>query len=303
MIRSVTVINPRGESIQLELRFPERSGFLIQDITGLGPSKANINSTDLSTMDGSIYNSSRLSSRNITLNLKLMANPTVETMRQLSYKYFPIKKRVTLRIELDNRTVETYGYVESNEPVMFSSQQNTQISIVCPDPYFYSLEEDKTVTIFSGIVPAFEFPFSNESGTESLIEMGTIILTQEQNIPYDGDSEIGVTIFIHAVGDVTNLVIYNPLTGESMKIDTDRLTTLTGYAIINGDDIIISTIKGQKSITLIRDGISINILNCLDRDVDWLQLSRGDNGFSFYSDTGLTNLQFRIENQTVYEGV
>lgn len=304
MINSVTVTNDRGESIKLELRFPEKSGFLVKDIRGLGPTKADINSTDLSTMDGSIYNSARLNSRNITITLKLMDNPTVETMRQLSYKYFPIKKRIKLLIETDNRTCETYGYVEANEPVIFSDQQTTQISIICPDPYLYSTGNQGTITAFSGIVSMFQFPFSNESTTENLIVVGSMTTDQDlKTIVYEGDSEIGINIFIHATSTATDLTIYNPKTMEIMKIDNARLIALTGYGIKTGDDIVISTIKGQKSITLTRDGNNINILNCLDRDVDWFQLSRGDNPFTFYTLEGANNLQFRIENQTVYEGV
>ena len=303
MIKSVTVINHLNESVKMELRSPEKSGFLIQDITGLGPAKANVNSTEMATSDGSIYNSARLNSRNIVLTIKLMSNPTVEYMRQLSYKYFPIKKNIKLIIETDNRTCVAYGYVESNEPNIFTSSQTTQISIICPDPYFYSLDENNQITVLSGVEELFELPFSNESLDTDEIIMGNIIATRSQNIYYTGDSEVGITIFIHADGEVTNLIIYNLTTRESMKIDTDKLTALTGSNIILGDDIVISTIKGNKYITLIRGGEFINIINCLGLSTNWFQLRKGDNVFAFDADTGRTNLEFRIENQTVYEGV
>jgi len=304
MINAITVTNYLGESLKMELRFPEKSGFLIQQIAGLGPSKANINSTELSTADGSMYNSARVTSRNIVLTLKLLEHPTIETTRQNTYKYFPIKKRVKLLIETDNRICETYGYVEANEPDIFSRQETTQISILCPDPYFYSAgETGTTVTIFAGIESLFEFPFENNSLTEDLLELGEVILNQEQTIYYSGDAEIGVTIYIHALGTATSLTIYNSLTREVMKIDTDRLAALTGSTIIAGDDIFVSTVKGNKYVQLLRDGVYINILNCLDKDADWFQLAKGDNVFAFTAATGGTSLQFRIENQTVYEGV
>ena len=168
MINSIIVTNHLEESIKLELRFPERSGFLVQDITGLGPGKANINMTELSTTDGSVYNSAKINARNIVITIKLMANPTVEVMRQLSYKYFPIKKRIRLVIETDNRTCEIYGYVETNEPNMFSSKSTTQISVICPDPYFYSTgEEGITITVLAGIEALFEFPFSSEVSSKN----------------------------------------------------------------------------------------------------------------------------------------
>jgi len=301
MIKSVKVTNHLGDSIKMELGFPEKSGFLIQNIDGLGPSKATINSTELSTSDGALFNSARVGSRNIVLTLKLLPIPNIESVRQKTYKYFPVKKILKLTIETDNRTSSIYGYVESNDPVIFSNNETTQISIVCPDPYFYS--EYINNTIFAGIEPLFEFPFSNESLSENLIEIGSIVINQEKTIVYSGDSDIGVIIYIHAMGEATNITIYNSGTREVMDIDTTKLVALIGSGIQAGDDIVISTIKGHKSIYLIRDGIYMNILNCLGRDADWFQLAKGDNVFAFTSDTGASNLQFRIENQIVYEGV
>lgn len=301
MINSMTVINYLGESITLELGFPEKSGFLIQKIEGLVPGKATINTSTLAGSDGSIYNSAVLPERNIVISLKYLFKPTIETVRQLSYKYFPIKKWVTLVFETDNRLCEISGVVESNEPDIFSKEESAQISIICPDPYFYSIEQN--LTVFCGIADNFQFEFANESLTEDVIEFGIISTDTEQTIYYSGDADVGVTITIHALGEVKNITIYNTGTRESMKIDTDKLTTLTGSDIVARDDIIISTIRGNKSITLLRDGVYTNILNCLDRDSDWFRLAKGDNIFAYTAEYGLTNLQFQVENRIAYEGI
>lgn len=304
MIKSVTVTNHLGESKKFELRFPEKSGFLIQSISGLGPAKANINSTEIATNDGSIFNSARLTSRNIVLSLALMMQPTVEDIRLMAYKYFPIKKRIKLIFETDRRTAEIYGYVESNEPDIFSKYVTTQISIICPDPYFYSAGQNGIQrTIFYGIEPLFEFPFSNESLTENTIIFGEIVNLSEQSIFYNGDSDVGLNITINATGEATNVAIYNALTRDVMYINTDKLELLTGSPIINGDEITISTVKGNKYINLLRDGENINILNVLDKTTRWHQLSRGDNLFAFVADTGIDKLQFQVENRIVYEGI
>lgn len=304
MIKSITVYNHLDESIQLELAFPEKSGFAIQQISGLGPVKATINTADFSTMDGSIYNSARISARNIVMTLIFLDNPNVETMRQLSYKYFPIKKRIKLVIETDNRLAEIYGYVESNEPVIFSQRETTQISIICPNPYFYSSGlEGEQLTIFSGFEKRFQFPWSNESVTEKLIETGVILKNQTQTAYYQGDGDVGINIEMVAMGSIGNITIANLTTGEVMKLDSAKLESLTGSAIVLGDELYISTIKGQKSIILLRNGEYINILNCLDKDVSWFQLVKGDNVFHFDADEGVANLVFRIKNKIIYEGV
>lgn len=302
MIKSITVTNYLGDSLKLELTKPEKSGFIVETMSGLGAGKATINTTEVATNDGSLYNSARVSSRNITLGLRFLYDPTIEDVRQRSYKYFPLKKKVTLQIETDNRLSEIEGYVESNEPDIFSKEEGADISIICPFPFFYSASGDQT-TIFSGVEPVFEFPFSNESLESKLLIMGEIQNKTENVVVYEGDVETGVTITIHALGEATNITIYNVSTRESMFIDTAKLESLTGSGIVAGDDIVICTVKGQKSIRLVRQGDTTNILNCLGKNADWFQLSKGDNIFAYTADTGTTSLQFKIENKILYEGV
>lgn len=304
MIKSVTITNHLDESIKLDLFNPEESGFIIKSIEGLGPVKANINFKELATNDGSIDNSARLSSRNIVMSLQFMESPTIEETRLKSYKYFPIKRNIKFLIETDSRICETIGRVETNVPIIFSNAEGCQISILCPNPYFYSAGENGTnQTIFYGTEPLFEFPFSNESLTEDLIEFGSIENRTEGTIYYDGDAEIGITIQIHAVGEAEGLVIYNTKTREIMRINDDKLKSLMGSGIQAGDEITITTSRGEKGIYMLRSGVTTNILNSLEKPIKWFQLSKGDNTFAYTASAGLTNLQFRIENKVIYEGV
>lgn len=304
MIKAITVTNYLGDSLVLNLARPEESGFVVKSVTGLGPGTANINTTEVSTNDGGLYNSSRLSTRNIVITLGFLWKDSIEDVRQKSYKYFPIKKKLTLLIETDNRQAEIEGYVETNDPNIFSKEEGADISIICPNPFFYSSGVDgSNTTVFYGIDPMFEFPFSNESLYDALLEMGSIQNQHEKVVTYNGDAEIGVTITIHAIGEASNITIYNTGTREIMKIDTEKLTALTGSGIIAGDDIVICTVKGNKSIKLLRSGKTTNILNCLDKNTDWFQLAKGDNIFAYTAQSGSSNLQFKIDNRVIYEGV
>ena len=309
MIKSVTITNYLGDAITMDLRKPNETGFLIKSIEGLGPVKANINTTEIATRDGSMYNSSRASQRNITMTIVFVDSEqreTIEGLRHKTYKYFPLKKNLTMAIETDTRTLQTIGYVESNEPEIFSSQEGTQISIICPDPYFYSYGEDASqVTTFNGITPEFEFPFSNESLTESLIEFGSINQASEGVVVYNGDSETGIRIYIHLLDEVSDIILYNLDTREMMKLYGDRIAAIVGSPLQAVDDININTIKGQKSIELVREGITYNILNSLDRNSAWFTVKKGDNLFAFTTtDPEETpNIQLSIENPILYEGV
>lgn len=303
MIRSITIRNHLDNSIKLELTRPDLSGFIIKSMDGLGPTKANINTTDIATNDGSIFNSSRLDKRNITLNLEFFQTDTesIEDIRQKTYKYFPINQRVYITVETDNHTLETEGYIETNEPYIFSKNEGTNISIICPDPFFYS--KNIVETVFSGVEPLFEFPFSNESLTTSLLEFGAIQNKTEQVIVYEGDGKVGISIYIHALGSVSNIKIANVKTREIMILNTDKLATLTGSGIKAGDNIVINTQKGNKNVTLIRDGVRTNILNCIEKGSQWFTLVKGDNIFAYTTDSGSSNLQFYITNKVAYDGV
>lgn len=300
MIKKITVTNYVGDSLELDPFHPEDSGFIIKSIDGLGPVKSSINTAESATMDGSIYNSAKSEQRNIVFDFQFMSDSSIEDVRLKSYKFFPNKKQLTIRVETDRRTAEITGYVEENKPDIFSENEGCQVSIICPDPYFYSVEEQETT--FSGVNPRFTFPFSNPVGEKTLI-MGDIVRYKERTINYYGDEETGVTIKIHATGPIENITIYNAKTDESMNINTDKIRALTGSGIIAKDDIIINTVKGHKSMKLIRDGITTNILSALGRGQKWFTLAIGENVFYHVVSSGEQFMDLTISNRVLYEGV
>lgn len=302
MIKSIKVTNPKGESLVLDLFHPEKSGLIVRSISGLGPPKANINLTDLATADGALYSSARASTRNIVFNLQFMFAPTIEDSRQLTYKYFPLKKLVKIEVETDNRNLETSGYVESNQPDIFSKEETTQISILCLNPFFY--DPNPSVTQFATVTPTFEFPFSNESISESLIEFGTINLDTRSIIDYVGDVDTGVLITIHALGSVSgSLTIYNVETQEKMVIDLAKIKTLIGKDYGSGDDIIISTVSGDKYVQVLHDGKYTNAIAAIEKLADWFQVSVGRNIFNFTVTKGIENLVMSFSYRNAYGGI
>lgn len=301
MIKTITITNHLNESLSIELTNPDASGFIIKSIDGLGPAKANINVTNLITNDGGRYNSARLDTRNIVLSLAFIESPTIEDTRLKSYRFFPIKKNITFKIETDRRVCEIMGYVESNEPDIFSDSEGCQISIICPDPYFKAIKPGKV--LFNSVEPKFKFPFKNDSLTEKLINFGNIKRNTEESIIYSGDNEVGVLMTIHALGPIIGLALYHVESNSMIKINDDRLEDMTGSKIIFGDDIVINSAIGEKKIELIRNGTVYNILNVLDRPINWFMLRRGVNTFSYAVEDGLSNLQMTIEYKILYEGV
>lgn len=294
----------------MELPYPEKCGFTVAKVEGLGPPQATINGQEMAATDGMFYSSSRASTRQIIFTLEFKARTrdskygelSIEECRHLCYRYFPLKKKITIIVYTDSQTLYTTGYVESNEPEIFSSQEYATISVLCPDPWFY--EYDKTTsTRISRVIPLFEFPFSNESLTEPLLEMSSLLEEPRATLDYEGTVDTGVIITVHATGVCRNIVIYNVDTREQLTIDTDKIASITGKAFGKDDDIIVSTVRGDRYCKLLRNGVYINIIGALSRDSDWLQISNGPNVFTYSAAVGSTKMTVDFEYQNAYMGV
>lgn len=309
MLHKIVVKNPKGEALEMELPYPDKCGFTVAKVEGLGPPQATINGQEMASTDGMFYSSARASARQIIFTLEFHARDrnsiygelSIEECRHLCYRYFPLKKQITIIVYTDSQTLYTTGYVESNEPEIFSQQEYATISIICPDPYMYEYDSDSTT--ITKIVPIFEFPFSNESLIEPLLEMSEFLVEPRATLDYKGTVDTGVIIDIFAKGPCGNITLYNVDTLEQISIDTDMIASITGKAFGNGDSIIISTIREKRYCRLLRDGFYINIIGAIGRDSDWFQISNGANVFTFSAQTGETKISVTFSYQNAYMGV
>lgn len=289
---SMTVTNNHKESLELVLREPEKTGFLINSIDGLGEpdSKPSINTIGLT--DYSRLNNARLEPREIDIQL-LFIGDDIEANRLTAYKYFPTNTMVTLRFKTDYRDAVCTGIVTKHDPIIFSKECGCDISIKCPDPYFYST--DKFDAIFSSVEPLFHFPFSDSEENE--IQFGVLRISKNKSIYYTGEKEASIIMDLRMNGTVENLVLYNVSYSQQMAID---------MSFIEGDQVIISTGISKKSAYLIRDGIRTNILKYIvfrPGYDDWIKLYQGDNEITYTASTGDNDVILNITYQKVYKGV
>lgn len=314
MLNAVTVTNHLGDSLTMELRNPEKSGFLITSITGIGAPSTSINITDLASTDGGYFNSARAGSRNIVFGIRFFSedNTDIEALRQKTYRYFPTKRYVTLVFKADNRTGQISGYVESNEPNIFSKEEDCQISIVCPYPYFYDASEaGDSIIRFSNRVPAFHFrsltPRSDAESINTIADetehhtlngrhriISSRTLTYRTPIIYNGDADVGMIATFAVSGSVVNPALINYTTNEALNIKG---------SFISGDQIIINTERGSKSVRRLRNGTYSSIINKITRDSSWPMLWRGENLIGFRAENGIDSLALTVSHKTLFEGM
>ena len=290
MIESVTVINYKNEELEMVLRNPNSSGFIIKNIKGLGPGDADLNFSEHASADGGMFNSARLGVRDITLNLVFLFDPTIEDVRLRSYHYFRLKKSVRLVFKTDNRHVYIDGVVKKNDPSIFDSQEGCQIVVRCGDPYFKDV--DSHMYSFSNVLDRFKFEFAiEETPGIPVSEIDTNIAIPIYN---NSDEEVGVKIKIVASGEIVNPAIYNITTNENFSLD---------ITLADGDYVEIDTRRGTKSVYLTRSGTKSNIINNMTLDSEWLYLVGGDNIFSYDATSGILNGHVIVEVTSIYGGI
>lgn len=294
-----------GESVYIELAHPERSGFNITNIEGIGPGNVIVNTTPYVNRAGSMFNNTRKPQRNIVITMKYMNFDTIEQARRKSYRLFSIGNHISLSFYTETRIYKISGMVESNEPVIFAEETSTQISIICTQPWFYSEGEFSwQETAFNGIIDKFEFPFSNE-GTTKRLEMGEISKTGVQNILYKGDVSTGVYIDVYFKGQVNKPMIITVGGEYSINYFLGDLSLIGGVVVGAGDRLRISSMNGAKSITYYRkNDRPVSALNILRRDfTSWLELHPGDNEIAIDIEGQMDLVDIKISNPVYYQGV
>lgn len=280
---TLIVENERGE--QLTLTSCDVCDVLRVD--GLNPPPANINLSETANIDGASFKSSRISTRNIVILLNVKT--PIEANRQQLYKFFRSKRWCRLYYTNDSRDVYIDGYVETFENDQFTNLQKPQISIICPKPFFKNRTEN-TVE-FSETSDLFEFPFSI---ADEGAEMGIIEKVVTRLIDA-GEVETGAIISLVAGSDqILNPTIYNRTNQTYFGLNVD---------MSEGDLITICTIKGEKAVTLLRGGVTTNIIDKMSDGSTWLEFEPGENEISYGADVGASNLKVSLTITQLYEGV
>lgn len=280
---TLAVENERGERLELTHRLE----YSVVDVQGLTPPNANINTTEMAGGDGSSYNSSSLTNRNIVILLYI--NSDIERNRQRLYRYFRVKRQCRIHYKNASRNVYIDGHVETVEPTMFKQTQAVQISILCPDPYLKN--ETTSLYEFSWTASYFEFPFSIP---EEGIEFSGSDHVSSVDIINNGENEVGVEINLTASGAVLNPKIINVLTGEYFALNVD---------LDEGDVIKITTHRGKKRAILYKGGEEKNVMNAIASGSTWFKIDLGDNIFSYAADLGGQSLAVSFTFTEEFVGV
>lgn len=273
-----------------KLELTQNSEYDVINIEGLNPVGATINTYKIGVSDGEHYNSSYVNMRNIVLYIvpKNKAND-IETNRLALYKYFRPKHKIRLYLQHDSRNVFIDGYVETVEISLYSQLEQFQISVICPQPYF--LDISTAQGDFTQIENLFEFPFAIE---EEGIEFSRFGQIDDIYIVNSGEVETGLIINLYAFGSASGIELY---------LNDTQYFKLGDLSLETGDILTINTNKGEKSVTLFRNGAEINCINYVSKGSTWFTLDIGENKISKIIQSGMESVNIDIDYYIKYIGV
>lgn len=282
---NITFENMNGK----KLLFGAGSPYTITEFDGLNPPKATINTNTTATLDGGLFNSSKLEMRSI--NIAFAIEEDAEKNRLAIYEVIQPKNPLRIYFASDYLDIFIDGYVEELSIPYFAKKQIVSVSVLCPRPYFNSAQE--IINRLSAVIPRFHFPFASTVAGDLVI--GEIDPVTSVVVENAGNVMTGLTFELIAKNTIANPKIIDYQTAQYLEVNTTMQT---------GDQITITTGQGNKTVKLLRNGVITNIFNLLSKNSTWLQL--GVNGGVYVYEVGTGNvidLEVNIRHYDQYEGV
>lgn len=254
MLIKLEARNRSGNILSLPLE-DSSAGLILTDVDGLNPVKATIVSSSFAQQDGEQYHSSRREKRQITIKIEydLFSATPVWQLRDRLYSYFMTKTEVKLRFfRVDGLTVDIVGRVEDFDSPLFVKEPEANIVILCVDPDLISL-------------------------TPVTLTGNTTSTTAETLVPYSGTVESGLLFTLNVDRTLSEFTIYHrDPAGTLYSLDFQS-------PLLAGDVVTISTVSGNKYVTLTRAGISSFLLRAVSPQSKWVEFEKGDNYIRVYA--------------------
>ncbi len=257
MIESIAVQTAAGAILSLPLVDIDH-GYLVLDVEGLDPVRAVMVTSSFATLDGTQFQSARREERNIRLRVGIEpdyeADETVRSLRNQLYTYLMPKSEVTLSFVMeDGDTYKIVGRVESHESPLFTKDPESVISLMCFDPDFREPTPD--------LIPG----------------LGTVSDTTEVEIEYEGTVETGIVLTMSVDRALSEFTIYHRAPdGKIVSFDFAE-------DLVAGDILTVSTVVGDKYVTLTRGSTVSSLLNGMSPQSSWIELENGTNYLRVYA--------------------
>lgn len=276
-------ISARGDTMPLA----NNPLFYLKEIDGQTEANTSIASAVIGGIDGDTVNNIQATPRTIIIDLQPRGGVDVEEAKRAILKYVKLKQQGGLLWTQNERTVIITGIVESVEMPRWTKTAVIQITLHCEQPFWEDIDD-----VIQQISEAINLHYFTDNAADMLyfpaegVPFGEYDTLRTKTFYNNGDVAVGLEIHILAHDTVTNPIIYDQH-GDFFGVGYNT----NPLALSVGDEIIITTHKGRKKVTL----NGVNIFDKIKPNSTWVQLETGDNVFSINSDDdSITNMSFSL---------
>lgn len=286
-----TLIFTNDDEVQLKVGEVSASPFILLSIDGIYTVDNKLTVSDNTMTDGATYQGSIAKKRNIVVTLRDENDHVANRGSLLAVFKSASKGQLEFREGDDPDTWRKIDYyVESVESTGKYGYRDYDISLICPDPFFYALEDISVALANWETNFHFEHAFLSEGEVIGYKSDETIKQIYNEQAA-DG---VGVTITLESVGSVTNPSIVRVESGEKIEIGSES----NPFTMTAGHKLIITTSTNNKHVYY--DGVEIN--QYLTEDSVFLQLMRGYNTIGYAADAGSGNMIVSISYRLKFAG-
>lgn len=276
--------------------------FHLRHVDGMTTGDTSLSSVVIGGVDGDTVNNVQGMPRTLIIDLQPRSGVNVEEAKREILRIVKYKQRGGLIWTLNGRTITIAGIVEQIDMPRFTETVILQITLHCEQPFWEDI--DDVIQQISDVINLHYFtndPAGMLYFPDDGIALGEYDTIRTKSFHNDGDVAVGLEINILAHDTVTNPIIYDQYGnyfGLGYELESDSGGAGIGTALVSnplvmnaGDNIVITTFKGNKTVTL----NGVNIFDKIKPGSTWLQLETGDNLFSINSDdTSISNMSFSL---------
>lgn len=273
MLDRVDITNARGNVLTLQIE-DDDGPYQVVEIEGLDPGKATLVATSSAGSDGEVYQTAKRPPRNIKYKLDFdpdFAPKDYGDLRNDLYRWFMPEASISQRFYTSSGLyVDIDGIVESNDSPQFELDPDANISVMCYKPDFI---DPRIVTVAGD----------------------TVDDTTNMEIDYPGTVEAGVVLTINFNRAVSEFSIYN--SDEGGRIQQFDFSG----SLVSGDTLVVSSLRGNKGVTLTRSGVSSSYLYGRSSQSSWIEFMEGLNQFRVYAEGD--PIPYTLEYRVRYGGL
>lgn len=288
--RYITCSNADGYSIT----FGERglTPFVLVEAEGCYEVMNNVTISENTMTDGGAYQGSVAKIRNIVLTVQDLSEHTYN--RNLLGALFKSGEAGTLIFHEEENDRKIEYYVESVNSTGQSGSRTYQVSLLCPDPFFYAL--NNVNVMLSAWLKDFEFVHQFPVGRE---EFGYRSNERLKNIENQNAADgIGMTITVQVSGSVQNPSIIRVESNEAITVGSSMFP----FNMLAGDTLTITTSDNDKHVYLTRNGVTTEVNQYITEDSTFIQLQRGNNNIGYNAAVGEDAMTVVISYRLKYAG-